>query len=65
VCLVARDELNAPRWAPVLVTGDGKSLRLAAGTDDGLAIFPFGARYQPQITTRPAVQGSLFEGIPQ
>jgi uncharacterized protein (TIGR02678 family) len=38
------------------------SLRLAADTDDGLAIFPFAARYQPQITTRPAVQGSLFEG---
>lgn len=41
------------------------SLRLAAGTDDGLAIFPFAARYQPQVTTRPAVQGSLFEGDPQ
>jgi uncharacterized protein (TIGR02678 family) len=41
------------------------SLRLAAGTDDGLAIFPFAARYQPQVTTRPAVQGSLFEVPPQ
>lgn len=41
------------------------SLRLAASTADGLAIFPFAARYQPQITTRPAVQGSLFEGVPQ
>lgn len=41
------------------------SLRLAAATDDGLAVFPFAARYQPQVTTRPAVQGSLFEGVPQ
>ncbi len=39
------------------------SLRLAAGTDGGLAIFPFAARYQPLVTTRPAVQGSLFEGV--
>jgi uncharacterized protein (TIGR02678 family) len=41
------------------------ALRLAARTDDGLAIFPFAARYQPQVTTRPLVQGSLFEGVPQ
>jgi uncharacterized protein (TIGR02678 family) len=41
------------------------SMRLAAGTDDGLAVYPFAARYQPQITTRAAVQGSLFEQDPQ
>jgi uncharacterized protein (TIGR02678 family) len=41
------------------------SLRLAAGTDDGLAVFPFAARYQPRVTTRPAVQGTLFEGVPE
>lgn len=29
-------------------------LRLAAPTPGGLAIFPFAARYQPQVTTRPA-----------
>jgi uncharacterized protein (TIGR02678 family) len=41
------------------------SLGLAVATDDGLAVLPFAARYQPQVTTRPAVQASLFEGIPQ
>ena len=29
------------------------ALRLAQPTDDGLAVFPFAARYQPQVTTRP------------
>jgi uncharacterized protein (TIGR02678 family) len=35
--------------------------RLAAATENGLAIFPFAARYQPQVTTRLAAQASLFE----
>jgi len=30
------------------------ALRLAQPTDGGLAIFPFAARYQPQVTTRSA-----------
>lgn len=29
------------------------ALRLAQPTDEGLAVFPFAARYQPQVTTRP------------
>lgn len=37
------------------------AMRLAEPTEAGLAIFPFAARYQPQVTTRPAIQGSLFE----
>ncbi len=41
------------------------SLRLAAPTTEGLAVFPFAARYQPQVTTRAAAQGSLFEGLPR
>lgn len=32
------------------------ALRLAQPTDGGLAVFPFAARYQPQVTTRPAVR---------
>ena len=32
------------------------ALRLAEPTDGGLAVFPFGARYQPQVTTRPAAE---------
>jgi uncharacterized protein (TIGR02678 family) len=32
------------------------ALRLAQPTDDGLAVFPFAARYQPQVTTRAAAQ---------
>ena len=34
------------------------ALRLAEPTDGGLAIFPFAARYQPQVTTRSAVEQS-------
>ena len=30
------------------------ALRLAQPAEDGLAVFPFAARYQPQVTTRPA-----------
>jgi uncharacterized protein (TIGR02678 family) len=30
------------------------ALRLAQPADGGLAVFPFAARYQPQVTTRPA-----------
>jgi uncharacterized protein (TIGR02678 family) len=30
------------------------ALRLAGPADGGLAVFPFAARYQPQVTTRPA-----------
>jgi hypothetical protein len=30
------------------------ALRLAEPTDGGLAVFPFAARYQPQVTTRSA-----------
>ena len=30
------------------------ALRLAEPTDGGLAVFPFAARYQPQVTTRTA-----------
>ena len=33
-----------------------EALRLARRTHDGLAIFPFAARYQPQVTTHPAAQ---------
>lgn len=40
------------------------ALRLATATDAGLAVFPFAARYQPQVTTRPATQASLFEEEP-
>ena len=36
-------------------------MRLAAATEAGLTIFPFAARYQPQVTTQPATQASLFE----
>jgi hypothetical protein len=36
------------------------SLRLAEPTDGGLAVFPFAARYQPQVTTRSA--GHQTEG---
>jgi uncharacterized protein (TIGR02678 family) len=36
-------------------------MRLGAATETGLAIFPFAARYQPHVTTAPAVQPSLFE----
>lgn len=57
---VASGELLRADTVDVLV-----SLRLAAPTDDGLAVFPFAARYQPHVTTRPAVQGSLFEGVPE
>jgi uncharacterized protein (TIGR02678 family) len=32
------------------------ALRLAEPADGGLAVFPFAARYQPQVTTRPAAQ---------
>jgi uncharacterized protein (TIGR02678 family) len=32
------------------------ALRLAQPTDGGLAVFPFAARYQPQVTTRPAAR---------
>jgi uncharacterized protein (TIGR02678 family) len=32
------------------------ALRLAQPTDDGLAVFPFAARYQPQVTTRTAAR---------
>ncbi len=32
------------------------ALRLAQPTDGGLAVFPFAARYQPQVTTRSAGQ---------
>ena len=39
------------------VTSLLSALRLAQATADGLAIFPFAARYQPQVTTRPAAAG--------
>jgi hypothetical protein len=32
------------------------ALRLAQPADGGLAVFPFAARYQPQVTTRPAAR---------
>lgn len=32
------------------------ALRLAQSTDSGLAVFPFAARYQPQVTTRAAAR---------
>jgi uncharacterized protein (TIGR02678 family) len=32
------------------------ALRLAQPTDGGLAVFPFAARYQPQVTTRPGAR---------
>ena len=38
------------------VVGLLTALHLARGTDDGLAIFPFAARYQPQVTTHPAAR---------
>ncbi len=38
------------------VVGLLTALRLAGGTDDGLAIFPFAARYQPQVTTHSAAR---------
>ena len=34
------------------------ALRLAQPADGGLAVFPFAARYQPQVTTRPAARQS-------
>ena len=34
------------------------ALRLAEPTDDGLAVFPFAARYQPQVTIRSAACAS-------
>ncbi len=34
------------------------ALRLAEPTDGGLAVFPFAARYQPQVTTRSAADRS-------
>jgi uncharacterized protein (TIGR02678 family) len=37
------------------------AMRLATGTDAGLAVFPFAARYQPRVTTHAATQASLFE----
>jgi uncharacterized protein (TIGR02678 family) len=37
------------------------AMRLAAATDTGLTIFPVAARYQPQVTTQPGMQASLFE----
>jgi len=36
------------------------ALRLGQPTDSGLAVFPFAARYQPHVTTRPA--GRQTEG---
>lgn len=38
------------------------AMRLAAPADGGLAVFPFAARYQPQVTAHAATQSSLFEG---
>ena len=32
------------------------ALRLAGPADDGLAVFPFAARYQPQVTIRAAAE---------
>ena len=40
------------------------AVRLAAPTGDGLAVFPFAARYQPQVAAHPATQPSLFEEGP-
>ena len=37
------------------------ALRLAEPTDGGLAVFPFAARYQPQVTTRSAADRSEGE----
>ena len=34
-----------------------EALRLARRLDDGLAIFPFAARYQPQVRTLSAATG--------
>ena len=38
------------------VVGLLTALHLARGTDGGLAIFPFAARYQPQVTTHSAAR---------
>jgi uncharacterized protein (TIGR02678 family) len=52
------ESLNTLRTDAVNVLA---AMRLAAATDTGLAILPIAARYQPQVTTRPAAQASLFE----
>jgi uncharacterized protein (TIGR02678 family) len=44
------------------VVGLLTALHLARGTDDGLAIFPFAARYQPQVTTHPAAREATQAG---
>lgn len=38
------------------------ALRLAQPADGGLAVFPFAARYQPQVTTRPATHQTQEDG---
>jgi uncharacterized protein (TIGR02678 family) len=38
------------------------ALRLAQPADGGLAVFPFAARYQPQVTTRPATRQAQEDG---
>ncbi|MHB1430774.1 MAG: TIGR02678 family protein [Streptosporangiaceae bacterium] len=43
------------------VVGLLSGLRLAQPTDGGLAVFPFAARYQPQVTTRPARQTEGYD----
>jgi hypothetical protein len=43
------------------VVGLLSGLRLAQPTDGGLAIFPFAARYQPQVTTRPSRQTEGYD----
>jgi uncharacterized protein (TIGR02678 family) len=40
------------------------ALRLGRRMDDGLAIFPFAARYQPHVRTHSAAQSALPEEMP-
>ena len=40
-------------------------LRLGRPTADGLAIFPFAARYQPDVRTQAAERSSVTEEIPR
>ncbi len=39
-----------------------EALHLGRRLDDGLAIFPFAARYQPHVRTQPAATGEEMPG---
>jgi len=52
------DYAESPDILRAEVVGLLSALRLAVPTDAGLAVFPFAARYQPQVTTRTQARPS-------